>query len=139
MENRIVKNYTLEEIDHLAKEIVGQLVYPICTLEGNLGAGKTTLLKAICKHLGVKDEITSPTYSIVQEYETKAHQKIYHFDLYRIKQEVELYDFGFSEFLNSGNRCFIEWPKIGKNFFPIHYHQIIIEMEAMQSRSLVFK
>lgn len=78
-------------------------------LEGDLGAGKTTLVKTICNELGVEDEVSSPTFSIVNQYD---YDKgiLYHFDFYRLKQEEEAYDIGFEEYLYSGNKCFIEWP-----------------------------
>lgn len=82
---------------------------------GEMGAGKTTFIKALCSQLGVNDKTASPTFSIVNEYRTASGQKIYHFDLYRLKTEEELYDIGYEEYLFSGNLCLIEWPeKMGK-------------------------
>lgn len=83
--------------------------YDVFLLEGDLGAGKTTLVKAICKELGVQDEVSSPTFSIVNQYDYP-EGILYHFDFYRLKQEEEAYDIGFEEYLYSGNTCFIEWP-----------------------------
>jgi len=81
---------------------------------GEMGAGKTTLIKAICKHLGVNDTTSSPTFSIVNEYTSEKVKKIYHFDFYRLKNETEAMDIGCEEYFSSGNYCFIEWPeKIG--------------------------
>jgi tRNA threonylcarbamoyladenosine biosynthesis protein TsaE len=73
------------------------------------------LIKAICKSLGSADSLSSPTYAIVNEYASPAG-KLYHFDLYRIKNEDELYDLGFEEYLSNGNYCFIEWPEVAQNF-----------------------
>lgn len=79
-------------------------------MHGNLGAGKTTLVKAFCKELGVEDNVNSPTFSIVQEYQGIG-EPVYHFDLYRLKNAAELYDLGFESYIDSGSYCFIEWPE----------------------------
>lgn len=92
-----------------------------------MGAGKTTFIKQICKTLGSVDSFSSPTYSIVNEYKA-ADCKIFHFDLYRLKQPEELLDLGFEEYLDSGNYCFIEWPEIGERFLPSPYLSIIISV-----------
>ena len=76
-----------------------------------MGAGKTTLIKAICEELGVKENISSPTFSIVNEYHSAPGRKIYHFDFYRIKDLSEAYDMGYEEYFYSGACCFIEWPE----------------------------
>ncbi len=74
--------------------------------------GKTTLIKEICKKTNVVSEMSSPTFSIVNEYITTSGKKIYHFDLYRIKKVNELSEIGFQEYIDSNNYCFIEWPEI---------------------------
>lgn len=80
-----------------------------------MGAGKTSLIKAICKHLGIEDSISSPTFSIVNEYQSRNGQIIYHFDFYRIRKIEEVYDIGFEDYFDSGNICLLEWPeKISK-------------------------
>lgn len=78
--------------------------------EGEMGAGKTTLIKVLCKQLGVEAEMSSPTFSIVNEYRRENGQKIFHFDLYRLKQSRELADIGFDDYVYSGHYCLIEWP-----------------------------
>jgi len=90
-------------------------VFAFC---GEMGAGKTTFIKAVCNELGVDDEVTSPTFAIVNEYNTKNNEVIYHFDLYRIENLAELLDIGFEEYINSDAIIFIEWPKIAKNILP---------------------
>src|SRR5688572_24876530 len=106
---------SLDDLRHLAGEIALQLKkYPIVTLKGQLGAGKTTLTQMICEQLGVKEPVTSPTYTLVNEYEGGSG-KIYHFDLYRLNKEEELEGIGFTEYLDSGNICLIEWPEIAEN------------------------
>lgn len=96
--------------------------------EGEMGAGKTTLIKTICGQLGVSDTASSPTYSIVNEYEHSAG-KVYHFDFFRIKNENEAFDLGFEEYLDSGQYCFIEWPEMISNLWPLHYVRIRIDQD----------
>lgn len=86
-------------------------------LEGEMGAGKTTLTKEICQALEVVSGMSSPTFSIVNEYLTANGKKVYHFDLYRIKKPAELTDIGFEEYLDSGHYCLIEWPEIASDFY----------------------
>ena len=108
----LVLEYTLEDIDQYALEIVKQLpskgeVY----LKGEMGAGKTTLIKTILRILGVEDAINSPTFSLVNTYELPNHKPVYHADLYRVENEEELYDIGFDEYLESNSLIFIEWSE----------------------------
>jgi tRNA threonylcarbamoyladenosine biosynthesis protein TsaE len=107
--------YSLESIEAVATELLdvftGERVFMI---DAPMGAGKTTLIKELCKILGSRDNFSSPTYSIVNEY-SHPDGKIYHFDLYRLKSEEELYDIGFDEYVGSGEYCFIEWPQLAKN------------------------
>jgi tRNA threonylcarbamoyladenosine biosynthesis protein TsaE len=101
----------------MAEEIVLHLPnYPIVLLKGDLGAGKTTLAQMICEILGVKESVTSPTYTLVNEY-IVADKSIYHFDLYRLKNTEELEGIGFSEYIDSGNICLIEWPELAEKYF----------------------
>lgn len=96
---------------------------------GEMGAGKTTFIKSLCLYLGVTDSMSSPTYSIVNEYHTSPSGKIYHFDLYRLKNERELFDIGFEEYIDSGFYNFIEWPELGMTFIANHI-KVNIEMEG---------
>ncbi len=77
---------------------------------GPMGVGKTTFIKALCNELGVVEIVTSPTFALINEYQTGEGEIIYHFDFYRIKKIEEVYDFGYEEYFFSGNYCFIEWP-----------------------------
>lgn len=97
--------------------------------EAEMGAGKTTTIKKICEAFGVEDYISSPTYSIVNEYVTKENNTIYHFDLYRLNNEIELLDIGIEEILDSNAICFIEWPEKILNFLPTNYVRVNIEVE----------
>ena len=77
---------------------------------GPMGVGKTTFIKALCNELGVVEIVTSPTFALVNEYQTGSGEIIYHFDFYRINKIEEVYDFGYEDYFFSGNYCFIEWP-----------------------------
>lgn len=101
----------LAQWNDVVKEIVPQLQHNILLLKGNLGAGKTTFTQFLLKELGSSDEISSPTYSIVNEYDTPKG-KVYHFDLYRLKNKDEAFDFGIEEYLDNAYLSIIEWPEI---------------------------
>ena len=104
--------YTLEQINAAAMQsIKSSNNRKIWSFEGEMGAGKTTLIKAICNTLGVIDEVSSPTFSLVNEYKTKDGKTIYHFDFYMIKNIEEVYDIGYEDYFFSGNICLIEWPE----------------------------
>ena len=100
-----------------------------------MGAGKTTLIKALCAELAVKDMTSSPTYSIVNEY-IYPNGKVFHFDFYRIKSEIEAYDLGFEEYLYSKQYCFIEWPEKIKVLWPESYIQVIINQTKDEVRTI---
>ena len=133
----LVLEYTLEDIDQYALEIVNQLpsrgeVY----LEGEMGAGKTTLVKSILRVLGVKDVISSPTFSLVNTYELPNHMPVYHADLYRVENEEELYDIGFDEYLDSNRLIFIEWSERMSSLFNPKTITVSIEITAENRRKL---
>ena len=122
MNEKIV--YNLNEIDKISKIILDNIKHiNIVLLKGDLGSGKTTLVKSILKKLGVNDEIKSPTFSIVNEYDHPSGP-IYHFDLYRIEKIDELDVIGFEEYINNCNMCFIEWPEVGMEKIFGNYMQI---------------
>lgn len=98
---------------------------------GEMGAGKTTLIKEFCKHLGVKDEVSSPTFSLVNEYQGKTG-KIYHFDLYRIESEEELYNIGYEDYFYSGYLCLVEWPEMALGIIPEKHISVKIRVENDQ-------
>lgn len=111
-------NYTsLSDLPQVAQHICSY--YPtqkiVCFI-GEMGSGKTTLIKEICRVLGVTENSSSPTYSIVNEYIDGKGNTIYHFDLFRIKNSNELFDIGFDDYLFSGNLCLIEWPQIATQY-----------------------
>lgn len=108
----------LEDLDKAAEKILAALDRKLVLLEGDMGAGKTTLIHHLCKAMGVKDHVTSPTFSLVNEYHSPEHGSIYHFDFYRIEDPEEALDMGVDEYFDSGNYCFIEWPGKIRNLIP---------------------
>jgi len=103
--------FSLEEIGAAAQKLLAENPAKIILFNGQMGAGKTTFIKALGAALGVTDTMSSPTFSLVNEYHTSSGEIIYHFDLYRIKQESEAMDMGIDDYLYSGYYCFIEWPE----------------------------
>ncbi|MCF8461245.1 MAG: tRNA (adenosine(37)-N6)-threonylcarbamoyltransferase complex ATPase subunit type 1 TsaE [Flavobacteriales bacterium] len=103
----------------------------IMLFSGEMGAGKTTLIKRFCAHLGIKDEVNSPTFSLVNEYES-AIGPVYHFDLYRIRSEEELYDIGYEDYFFSGYLCLVEWPEMASGIIPAEHVLVNIRVENDQ-------
>lgn len=101
----------IEDWNSVVDSIFPQLQHNILLLKGNLGAGKTTFSQFLLRKLGSNDEVSSPTYSIVNEYDSP-NGKIFHFDLYRMKNINEVYDIGIEEYLDNSFLCIIEWPEI---------------------------
>jgi len=85
---------------------------------GSMGAGKTTIIKSICEALGALDNITSPTFTLINEYKTSQGESLYHIDFYRIRKTEEVFDFGIEEYLSSGSYCFMEWPELVGDILP---------------------
>jgi len=102
---------------------------------GEMGAGKTTLIKALCQCLGTMENVTSPTFSIVNEYIGSSH-KIYHFDFYRLKNQTEALDMGYEEYFYSDAYCFIEWPEKIPDLLPVNYININITVTGESSRDI---
>ncbi|GGC87671.1 tRNA (adenosine(37)-N6)-threonylcarbamoyltransferase complex ATPase subunit type 1 TsaE [Flavobacterium lutivivi] len=128
--------FSIDEINNVAKKIISETNEKVILFHGNMGVGKTTLIKELAKELGVNDATSSPTFSLVNEYKSTNGEMIYHFDLYRLKSESEALDFGFDEYIYSGNRCFIEWPDKIPNLLPDHYSEIYIQLELDGKRKL---
>ncbi|MCY1514757.1 tRNA threonylcarbamoyladenosine biosynthesis protein TsaE [compost metagenome] len=105
--------------------------------EGEMAAGKTTFIQAICKALGVEDRVSSPTFSIVNEYEM-ANDLIYHFDFYRLKSLQEAYDIGYEEYFFSGHYCFIEWPQKVAPLLPENYIRVELQIKSENERVLTY-
>lgn len=107
--------------------------------EGDMAAGKTTFIKAICALKGVRDAVSSPTFSLVNEYETDQQERIYHFDFYRIENEDEALEMGVLEYLDSGNLCLIEWPSNIKSLLPDTYLLVNLAVGAGEARTITLK
>ena len=104
--------FSLEKIEIAAKKFIDLLKdRTVVAFHGNLGAGKTTFIKAVCKQLGVKENVSSPTFSIINQYTSANNKTIFHIDLYRLKDNAEAINAGVEECIFSGDTCFIEWPE----------------------------
>ena len=127
------------EIDVVVKAVLDTTKKSkIVVFRGDLGAGKTTLIKNICNFLQVIDEVTSPTFSIVNEYETKAQNRLYHFDFYRINKVEEAFDIGAEDYFYSGNLCLIEWPSKIESILPDNRVEIGITVVG-EKREFIIK
>lgn len=135
-----IPNYNEEELQEVARKLISNFGHiKVWCFDAEMGAGKTTLTKAICKELGVQDEMSSPTFSIVNEYLTDKGEDIYHFDFYRLKDFEEALDIGVEDYLYSGNLCLLEWPEIIESLLPDEYLQISIKLVSDNTRSLTAK
>ena len=132
--------FPLEELDTVAKKLlVSAGNSSVWLFHGEMGAGKTTLIKAVCKMLGVHSVMTSPTFSIVNEYEGANAEVFYHFDFYRLKNEEEAYDIGVEEYLDSGRLCLIEWAERIPSLLPASRFEIHLEIESPTLRRIHYQ
>ena len=130
---------TLSDLPQLAQQIINFAgANRIFLFYGDMGAGKTTLIKALCGALGTHDNITSPTFAIVNEY-IGADSNIYHFDFYRLKSQSEALDLGSDEYFYSGNYCFIEWPEKIPDILPDKFVSVTIKALADNSRQITLE
>jgi ATPase, YjeE family len=118
MNNQIYDISSLHQLSECARQLLTLSDNRIFALYGDMGAGKTTLVKYFCHHLKIDDEVTSPTFPIVNEYGNTISEKVFHFDFYRLSTLEEVEKIGFEMYLNSGKYCFIEWPKIIQYLLP---------------------
>ena len=128
--------FSLDQISQVANKIIAQNPQKIILFNGEMGVGKTTLIKQLSKNLGVAEATSSPTFSLVNEYKTIDNQVIYHFDVYRLKSEIEALDMGIDDYLYSGNWCFIEWSEKIPNLIPSEHSTINIELLENGNRKL---
>lgn len=128
--------FSLEEINKVAQKVIESNPEKVILFNGEMGAGKTTLIKSICKYLGVENPTSSPTFSLVNEYEIPNNQLVYHFDVYRLKNQNEALDMGIDEYLYSGNWCFIEWAEKIEDLIPEKHSIITISVLSDNKRVL---
>lgn len=120
----------IEDLEVLAKQLIPKFRIPgVVCFYGEMGAGKTTLIKQICKELGVKDSVFSPTYTLVNEYEYNG-KPLYHFDFYRINEESEAFDMGYEDYFFSDGLCLVEWPEKIENLIPEDAIKVKITLEG---------
>ena len=132
-------NYTLDNLTAVAAEILKFSDHKIFLFYGEMGMGKTTLIKELAKQLGVEQEASSPTFSLVNEYITGNGDTLFHFDFYRVNHEEEAYDIGLEEYLYSDAWCFIEWPSVLENLLPLETLKINITKNPDQSRTITLE
>ena len=129
---------SLDTIQESAKEFVRLMGDDtVFAFYGKMGAGKTTFIKALCKELGVEDEVNSPTFAIINEYRSATTAElIYHFDFYRIKKLEEVYDLGYEDYFYSGALCFIEWPELVEELLPLDAKKVTITENSDGTRTI---
>ncbi|QBQ42595.1 tRNA (adenosine(37)-N6)-threonylcarbamoyltransferase complex ATPase subunit type 1 TsaE [Sphingobacterium psychroaquaticum] len=131
--------HDLTELDAAAAQLIQHFKDDrVFLFYGNMGAGKTTFVNAICKALGVIDSTSSPTFSIVNEYQSPVGA-LYHFDFYRLKTEEEALDLGYEEYFYSTQYCFVEWPEKIPNLLPTDARKVHIEVLSPTSRKIIVK
>ncbi|KIA86780.1 tRNA (adenosine(37)-N6)-threonylcarbamoyltransferase complex ATPase subunit type 1 TsaE [Flavobacterium sp. AED] len=128
--------FSLDQLEEVAQKIIVENPNKVILFHGEMGVGKTTLIKQLCKTLGVIGATSSPTFSLVNEYQTTNNQIVYHFDFYRLNHEVEALDMGVDDYLYSGNWCFIEWAEKIPNLIPETHSVITITLLPDGKRAL---
>jgi tRNA threonylcarbamoyladenosine biosynthesis protein TsaE len=132
---------TLDEVTEL-KQVFRSLYndHTVFCFHGELGAGKTSIIKVLCSDLGVNEGMSSPSFSLVNEYDSAEKGVIYHFDLYRLREPSELIEIGWEDYLNSDSILFVEWPEKGGNFIPADALHVFIDVDlTTDQRTLTFK
>ena len=136
--NLILRN--ISDLEAAAPKIIGAAASSrIIAFYGQMGAGKTTIIKVLCAYLGASDLVSSPTFTLINEYLTKQGESIYHIDFYRIKKAEEIFDFGIEEYFSSGSRCFLEWPEMVEDYLPANVFRVKITIGENEERILTFQ
>lgn len=130
------KSYTLDQLSEVALEVIAKAEHKVLLFYGEMGVGKTTLIKEIFKQLKVEDNVSSPTFSLVNEYHTSENDIVYHFDFYRIDNEEEALDMGVEEYFYSNRWCLVEWPNKIENLLPLESVKITISADQSQLRTI---
>ena len=112
-------NFTLGQIDEAAEKMLAiAKEYKVFAFTGEMGAGKTTFIHSLCRAMGVCNTVSSPTFSIINQYNTVNGQTVFHIDLYRLRDDAEAINAGVEDCLFSGHTCFVEWPQKAVGIFP---------------------
>lgn len=140
MNQKTISLYTLADLPEAAREVLDFAKGEnILLFQGEMAAGKTTLIKEICRQAGVTEPVSSPTYSLVNEYQSQQGDTVYHFDFYRIHHEGEALDIGLTEYLDSGCLCLIEWPSNIAGLLPDEFVEVSIEKGLGEARAITLK
>ena len=127
----------LKELPEIARKLVEQFAEErVFAFYGKMGAGKTTFIQSVCRVLGSDDTVTSPTFALINEYNTQKNGSVFHFDFYRIKNLEEVFDLGYEDYLYSGSYCLIEWPELIEPLLPEKVVRVKIEVEPDGSRKI---
>jgi len=129
-------DFTLSELPEIADKIIQEVPHKVLLFYGKMGVGKTTLIKEIVKQLKVEDLVSSPTFSLVNEYHTNEGETIYHFDFYRIEKDEEALDIGIDDYFYNNEWCLVEWPEKVKNLLPLNAVEIHLSMNDDGSRNI---
>ena len=127
--------YNLANINKASKLVIDNIKTTVVRIDGKMGAGKTKIISNICMQLGVKEIITSPTFSLINTYQS-TNGPIYHFDFYRLQNPNEALDIGIEEYLESGNVCFLEWAEKIENHLPLNYDHYILKVVNDNTRRI---
>jgi len=130
------RSYQLSELSEIANWVLKSSPGRVLLFKGPMGSGKTTLIKEITHQLGVEHITSSPTFSLVNEYQSKQGETIYHFDFYRIEKEEEAFDMGIEEYFDSDAWCFVEWPEKVENVLPLDSVVINLSINQDNTRTL---
>lgn len=132
--------YELSEIESAASELIREAgTEKVWVFQGSMGAGKTTLIKALARKFGILDQVSSPTFGIVNQYENKEGNVFYHFDFYRLDDPTEALDIGIEEYFYSGNYCWLEWAEKIEAFLPENFFLVKIESISDLKRQVTFQ
>ena len=127
--------YNLANIKIASRLVIDNIKTTVVRIDGKIGAGKTKIISNICMQLGVKEVITSPTFSLINTYQS-TNGPIYHFDFYRLQNPNEALDIGIEEYLESGNVCFLEWAEKIENHLPLNYDHYILKVVNDNTRKI---
>lgn len=137
---KTIECQNLDKLEQTAKQLLAYAGdQKIWVFQGNLGAGKTTLIKALAQLFGVEDRVSSPTFSLVNEYRNKSDEVFYHFDFYRLDDPAEAIEIGVDEYFYSGHYCWIEWAEKIPGFIPDDFFHIQIESTEDGTRKLTLR